>query len=281
MDKRITLFSPAKINVFFFVLKKRNDGFHEIASLMQATSLCDSLHFTKGSEDCLTCSDPSLRCDESNLIMQAVSLFREKTKTFFPIKIHLKKNIPKEAGLGGGSSNLATTLWALNQFLEDPRPIETLKNWASLISSDAPFFFSSGTAYATGRGENIQDIQPSVCLSPLWLAKPSFELKTPEVYRNFKPENFNDIKDPYQVIKKVRKTPSEAINDLESAAFTLKPKLKEVKKDLFNLGFKHVLMTGSGTTFYCLGSVVAPTLKNVSFYPITFISRPSGSWYCS
>ena len=97
MEKSITLFSPAKINLFFYVLKKRHDGFHEIASLMKATSLGDTLHFTKGFEDCLTCSDPSLRCDESNLIMQGVSLFREQTKTFFsnqhsPRKKHSKRS---------------------------------------------------------------------------------------------------------------------------------------------------------------------------------------------
>ena len=199
----------------------------------------------------------------------------------FPIKIHLEKKIPKEAGLGGGSSNIATTLWALNQFLKEPRSIETLKHWAGLISSDAPFFFSSGTAYATGRGEKIQDIQPSMNLSSLWIANPSFKLKTPEVYRNFNPENFNAIKDPYQIIEKIRKNPSEAINDLENAAFSIKPKLKEIKTDLFKLGFKHVLMTGSGTAFYCLGPITDPVLKNITFYPISCLSRASDNWYCT
>ena len=284
MEKKITLFSPAKINVFFNVLKKRGDGFHEIASFMQATSLCDTLHFTiasKGSEDFLTCSNPSLKCDESNLIMKGVRLFREKTQTFFPIKIHLEKKIPIEAGLGGGSSNLATTLWALNQCLKEPKPIETLKNWAALLSSDAPFFFSTGTAYVTGRGENIQDIKPSLNFPHIWLAKPSFSLKTSKVYGNVDLSRCNIIKNSYQMIKKMQKSPSEATNDLESAAFALKPNLKMVKNDLFRLGFKHVLMTGSGTAFYCLGAVNAPVLKNVTFYPITFISRPFGRWYCA
>ncbi len=248
---------------------------------MQAISLGDTLTVIKSSEDSFTCSDPSLSCDKSNLVMQAVTLFRQKTNSFFPIKIHLEKKIPKEAGLGGGSSNLATTLWALNQFLKKPYSTKTLKNWAAELSSDAPFFFSSGTGFAKGRGESVKDINPPMDLSSFWIAKPAFELKTPQVYENFNPINFNDIKDPYQMIKKVMQAPCKATNDLESASFFLKPKLKEVKHDLFRIGFKHVLMTGSGTAFYCLGPVIEPSLKDVIFYPVNSIFRRSDNWYCT
>ena len=156
-SERLTLLSPAKINLFFRVLHKRDDGFHEIASLMQAISFFDTISFVKSDINRLTCSHPNLSCDDSNIVYQGRELFQKRTALFTPFHIHIEKRIPMEAGLGGGSSNLATTLWALNQLHQFPVSSSELKRWAGELSSDAPFFFSTGTAYATGRGERCED----------------------------------------------------------------------------------------------------------------------------
>ncbi|MBF5058578.1 4-(cytidine 5'-diphospho)-2-C-methyl-D-erythritol kinase [Candidatus Neptunochlamydia vexilliferae] len=256
------LFSPAKLNLFFRVLKKRTDGFHEIASLMQAISFGDTLHFEVSDKDTFTCTDPSLPTDETNFVPRARTLFREKTSFIQPIAIHLEKKVPIEGGLGGGSSNIATTLWALNQLSGLHIDEGTLSSWAGELSSDAPFFFSWGTANVTGRGEKVEPLKPLPPQS-LYLAKPKGGLSTPLVYKHCCP---NDSKEG---------------NDLEAAAFALRPDLGDLKRELLALGFETVTMTGSGTTFFCTGAVEQPTLPDVNFWKTSFLWRKEGNWYKS
>ena len=154
------LFSPAKLNLFFRVLNKREDGLHEIASLMQVITFGDTLHFKASDRDCLTCSDPTIPVDRQNVICQALAIFRSKTGFKKPLAIHVDKHVPAAGGFGGGSGNGATTLWALNRISGLNIAEETLRLWAGAISSDAPFFFSSGTAYTTGRGEKVVSLPP-------------------------------------------------------------------------------------------------------------------------
>ncbi len=138
-SKSLTLFSPAKINLFLRIMGKRPDGYHELASLFQAIGLGDTLTFTLTPQDSLTCSDPSLPCNDSNLIIKALHLFRRKTNLHIPVTIHLEKHIPTQAGLGGGSSNAATTLGALNTLttiLTQFKSFKTgLRKWAQISRS--------------------------------------------------------------------------------------------------------------------------------------------------
>ena len=134
-------FSPAKINLFFRVLSKRSDGYHNIASLYQTINFGDDLFVNKtAGQDLFTTSDRTLPLGKGNLVVRAIQLFRES----YPlpsVHIHLKKRIPKEAGLGGGSSNAATTLWALNQISGSLAGLDDLIRMGSEIGSDVPFFF--------------------------------------------------------------------------------------------------------------------------------------------
>ena len=271
---KLALFSPAKLNLFFRVLAKREDGYHEIASLMQAISLGDILYFEKGDFDTLTSSDSSLPCDETNLIWRARALFREKTGLFFPVQIHVEKRIPVEAGLGGGSSNLATTLWALNELGGNIATEADLRLWAGTFSSDAPFFFSPGTAYCTGRGEKITALAP-LPNRKLWLAKPEGGMSTPLVYRHCKPHACSS-EDPKKLLEE-----HVYVNDLEAPAFTLRSQLGQVKQDLLSLGFDCVVMTGSGSSFFCFGDVETPKLDGVEMIPVTFLTRSENCWYNS
>lgn len=269
------LFSPAKLNLFFRVLRKRDDGFHEIASLMQAIALGDILHFKESKQDSLTCTDRAIPVDERNFIHRARTLFREKTGFERPIAIHAKKRIPAEGGFGGGSGNIATTLWALKEISGERVDETTLRLWAGEISSDAPFFFSTGTAYTTGRGEKVFSLPP-LKQQILYLAKPEGGLSTPLVYKHCVP-NVNDI-DPKKLLGNAIAGSLEGINDLEYAAFTLRPDLWELKEGLVNLGFETVAMTGSGTGFYCLGSVENPSLPGIQFWKTSYLSR-NEKWY--
>lgn len=268
----LRFFSPAKVNFFFRVLKARPDGFHEVATLMQAISLGDSLFLEPAPHDSLTCTDSSLSCDHSNLVLKAARLFREKSKIPIHCKFHLIKRIPIEAGLGGGSSNAATVLWALSHLTGEKIDIELLKKWSAELGSDVPFFFSKGSAYCTGRGEIIQDTEGNPSLS-FWIAKPKDRLSTPEVYGKLKLDQLPD-RDPLKALEG-----GHLFNDLEYPAFALNPALTILKEKLLHLGFQTVVMTGSGTAFYCLGAIQEPVLEGVQFYPVDSVQRKEGAWY--
>jgi 4-diphosphocytidyl-2-C-methyl-D-erythritol kinase len=257
--------SPAKLNLFFRVLRKRPDGYHDISSLFQAIDLFDRLFFSLSAQDELTCSDPSIPCDGTNLVSKAIAQFR-KHADVPPVKIHIEKHIPIQAGLGGGSSNAATTLWALNELIGKPFTQTQLIEIGATIGSDVPFFFSSGTAHCTGRGEILE---PFTLPEPLrgYLAKPTYGLSTPLVYK-------------HTVISElpVRDPQPRFFNDLEIPSFRLEPRLAELRNEL-RKSFGEVVMTGSGTAFFCLKGVPVP-IDGVTFVPFRSILRTdTGSWY--
>ena len=258
----LKLFSPAKINLFLRIMGKRPDGYHEIASLFQAIDLGDTLTFTLANEDQLTCSDPTLPCDASNLVSKAVALFRCKTGLNFSVSIHLEKRIPTQAGLGGGSSNAATTLWALNALHGNPYSDTELQTWSAEIGSDIPFFFSLGTAYCTGRGEKVRNLPPPN-LPPLSLIKPSEGLSTPAIFQALNLHECSTL-DPECLLASFYEGDPIYINDLEIPALRLCPALASLKK-----GCK-IFMTGSGTAHVCIDE----TMK-----PLSIKNRNLGEWY--
>lgn len=270
--------SPAKINVFLRVLGKRPDGYHELSTLMQAIDLCDTLdiQFTTG-EDLITCTDPSLPVDKTNLCYKALDLFRRKTGQDFKVHIHLDKRIPIQSGLGGGSSNAATTLWALNEMSGLKVPLTDLIKWSGEIGSDITFFLSEGTALCTGRGEKIQKINPKIQKDPLWILKPKEGLSTPEVFKNFNLQSIAPI-DPLELLFEFMKGSPVYMNDLQVAACKALPILEQIKSDLTAKGYKNVMMTGTGSAILCFGDT-PPVIPNVKCYRSQFINRSLDSWY--
>lgn len=264
----LTYLSPAKVNLFLRVLGKRPDGYHEISSLFQAIGLFDELTFKMAPKDAFLCDDPALPKDDSNLVIKALKLFRERSGRYFPIEIELKKKIPSQAGLGGGSSNAATTLYALNQMIGAPFSEEQLSKWGSEIGSDIPFFFSTGTALCEGRGEKVKSLPP-LHQYGIALHKPDFGLSTPAVYQALDLSKVS-TKPPHEIVSSFYSGGNELINDLEAPAFLLKPELKSYKESLLKEHPKGVLMSGSGSSFFTL----VPKEKG---YPPLY--RSLGEWY--
>ncbi len=273
----LTLLSPAKVNLFFRVHHRRQDGYHQISSLYQAINLLDTISISLSDKDCFYCNLDHLCNIQENFIWQAVSLFRQKTGWKQKLSIRLQKNIPIQAGLGGGSSNAATTLWALNQLYHHRFEEAQLALWAAEIGSDMPFFFSEGSAYCEGRGEIIQTIA-NLPSTNFWLAKPAFGLPTPMVYQKC---NIKQLAywDSNQALSDALQGKFILNNDLEPAAFTLNPKLQIIKHELLQMGFTQVSMTGSGTAFICFGFLEAPQLPGITFYPVRSLQRKPGFWY--
>lgn len=259
-------------------MRRREDGYHELASLFQAVDLGDTIEFFLSDQDSYSCNLPDIVPEgPSNLIWKAVSIFRQKTALKFGLKVHLEKKIPLQAGIGGGSSNAATTLWALNQLLHSKISDEELKVWGSFIGSDVSFFFSKGRAYCTGRGEQVLDL-PSKKGS-LWLVKPLEGLSTPLIFKNLKIEECSR-EDPEVILKK-HDEELYFLNDLEKSAFDVMPSLRILKERLIKQGMQRVVLTGSGTGFICQGDKEPVLDKNIFISPINFISRNEASWYRS
>lgn len=245
----LTVEAPAKLNLTLRVLRKREDGFHEIDSWMvRLPGLHDTLTFTAAEADAFTCNDPSVPSDDSNLVLKALAAYRAATGFSQPLAIHLEKRIPHGAGLGGGSSDAASTLAALDQLHYSPLGTERLMEIAATFGSDIPFFLGSPSARSTGRGEVIVEADAPPVL-PVLLLKPSFGVATPDAYRNcmgaeaLKGVRYEAQKFPWGAL----------VNDLERPVFWKHLFLAEVKSWLLEREeVAGALMSGSGSTMFAV-----------------------------
>ena len=172
--------APAKINLSLRVLGRRSDGFHEIETLIAPISLSDEIKIERRSgkhKIAFRCDDPSVPKGEDNIVVRAAKVFFEETKITNGVSIALKKTIPHGAGLGGGSSDAASTLLALNELFETNLPREALGRMAAMIGSDVPFFIFQSAAVCKGRGELVSPTRLRKQLS-LLLLKPEFGVPT-------------------------------------------------------------------------------------------------------
>lgn len=277
VSRKLSLVSPAKVNLFLRVLRRRPDGFHDLASLFQAISLHDVLHVSLSGRDSLTCDAPSLPTDGSNLVLKAAALFRQKTGLQAYVDVHLEKRIPLEAGLGGGSSNAATLLWAFNELTDRPASLEELQSWAGQIGSDVPFFLSEGTAYCTGRGEHVLPL-PALVPRKVTIVKPLEGLPTARVYGSLDIGRLSE-NNPQLSLEQWMRGQVACFNDLETPAIELLPSLRQLKQTLQESGSEAVLMSGSGTSFFCLGLPRPLQLPNVACFPACFVNRVRDAWY--
>ena len=185
-----TIESPCKINLHLKIGEKRPDGYHNLESLFVSLAFGDTLRFERVEQDGCQLSVnwelpqeiPEGFLGENNLILRAVTLFRERTGFKSGLRIRLDKRIPLGAGLGGGSSNAASSLLALNSLADGALPPDELSKMAAFLGSDAPFFLSGGAAFVGGRGELVEPVKFP---GNLWvvLVKPSFSSATADAYR--------------------------------------------------------------------------------------------------
>ncbi|HBE81145.1 MAG TPA: 4-(cytidine 5'-diphospho)-2-C-methyl-D-erythritol kinase, partial [Blastocatellia bacterium] len=155
---RLILPSFAKVNLGLKVISRRPDGFHDIFTVFQTTSLKDTITFAPSDKIRLTCTDPNIPVDGTNIILKAVDALKERYSIRNGVTIHLDKNIPSPGGLGGGSSNAAVTLLALRRLWGLDVSTDDLVATARSLGSDVPFFLVGGTAIGSGRGTEIEPI---------------------------------------------------------------------------------------------------------------------------
>lgn len=236
--------SFAKINWALRITRRREDGFHDLETLFQEISLHDVLRFTPAERLSMTCSDPSIPVDESNLVMRAArSLGVDR------VAVHLEKRIPAGGGLGGGSSNAAATLSTLDAMFKLATPRDRLREMALSLGSDVPFFLVGGTAYATGRGEVLTPM-PAVRHVPLVVVLPPERVMTKEAFSaiseysvpkgcdRFRSSIENDLLADRELLT----------NDFEPGVFARLPTLALWKQRLLDSGAGWAGMSGSGST---------------------------------
>lgn len=246
-----TLRSPAKINLWLRILGKREDGFHDLETRLCPLHLADEVRLSPSATGAaeLVCSNPEIPVDETNLALKALRAFEQAAGVAQPWRIHLEKNIPHGAGLGGGSSNAAAVLLALNQLNGYPLGMDLLRDLAARLGSDVPFFLHRQTCDASGRGETLTPVKEAIPPLPLLLIKPSFNIATPWAYQRwsvsqelagacYAPQHL-----PWGIMQ----------NDLERPVFekwillpTLKNWLLEQKETVA------ALMSGSGSTVFAI-----------------------------
>jgi len=182
------LYAPAKINLSFKIKGRREDGFHEIETLMAPISLSDRLTIERGKTTGgiqFSCDDSSLSNGEDNLVFQAARLFQKATKIGAGVEVTLEKKIPHGAGLGGGSSDAASTLLGLNELFETHLEPRDLIELAAQIGSDVPFFILGSAATCRGRGDIVEPATLPASFN-LLLVKPDFGVPTPWAYERWK-----------------------------------------------------------------------------------------------
>jgi 4-diphosphocytidyl-2-C-methyl-D-erythritol kinase len=245
------VFAPAKINLSLKILGRREDSFHEIETLIVPISLCDEIKIEKdnakeGIKFC--CDDPSVPHGDDNLAVRAAKTFLENAKLKSGVAIELKKKIPHGAGLGGGSSDAATTLLTLNELFKTSLPREALAKMGEMIGSDVPFFIFQSGAVCRGRGEQVTPLKFHEELSIL-LLKPAFIVPTEWAYSRW--QDSREIPGvPYAAQQFADQT---FINDLEHPVFEKFVFLPQLKMWLLKQPeVGAALMSGSGSTMFAV-----------------------------
>jgi 4-diphosphocytidyl-2-C-methyl-D-erythritol kinase len=179
--------SPCKVNLILNILGKRADGFHELETVFYPVAIYDRLQISRAGRGIqLTCNHPGLPTDRGNLVYRAAENFLAAAGIGDGVEIHLEKNIPLAAGLGGGSANAAVTLTTLNELFGFPLEAGRLASIASELGSDVPFFLQTKPALATGRGEQIKSLElfPAFQGMHIVLVHPGFGVSTAWAYKN-------------------------------------------------------------------------------------------------
>jgi 4-diphosphocytidyl-2-C-methyl-D-erythritol kinase len=255
--------SPCKVNLLLNILRKRADGFHELETLMYPVQLHDRLTFAKAASGVtLSCSDPALPSDSSNLVYKAAVAFLKQAGISDGATIHLEKKIPMAAGLGGGSGNAATTLLGLNELFEQPLTVAQLHPIATSLGSDIPFFLQNKPALATGRGEHVEALEhfPALKGTAFFLIHPGFGIATAWAYKELArfPDALNGrpgrAQTLVQLLQKsdLHAAAKEFYNSLEAPALEKYPILALYQEFLRAEGALATLMSGSGSTTFAI-----------------------------
>jgi 4-diphosphocytidyl-2-C-methyl-D-erythritol kinase len=249
--------SYVKVNLTLDVLGRRADGYHELITIMQTLDLYDTLCLTMIEEDCvrITCTRPDLN-DAQNLALKAAEALRQYLGLHYGIAIELHKQVPVAAGLGGGSSNAAAVLLALQHWWQLPLSLSELQGIAASLGSDVPFFLTGGLALCEGRGERITPLAPRWPNEMRWilLLKPAIGVSTATVFRSLLPDDYSNGDTSRSLLKALqsgRNFQLETLhNCLQRGVLEHYPLVAQAREDMLHAGATFVQLSGSGPTLF-------------------------------
>lgn len=250
--------APAKINLLLDVLRKREDGYHEVEMVMTMVDLADRLELEELPGDRIVLSSQAgfIPTGEKNLAFQAARLIKERYRVSKGVYMRLDKRIPVAAGLAGGSSDAAAALRGLNRLWGLGLSMRELEALGAELGSDVPFCVRGGTAVARGRGEALESIPaPPQC----WviLAKPPINVSTSDVYGALKANELAEHPSLENMLRAIRSSSFAGVceamgNVLETVTLSRYPEVRQIKECMMKLGADGVLMSGSGPTVFGL-----------------------------
>ncbi len=242
-------FPNAKINIGLNITEKRSDGYHNLETIFYPIDLCDALEFVTNDETKFTSSGLNIEGDpNNNLIIKAYNLLKQEFN--LPcLNIHLLKNIPMGAGLGGGSADAAFMLKMINERFGLGLSLEDLQIRATKLGADCAFFIKNKPILAKGIGNIFEPTCVNLSGYHIVLVKPEVHVSTADAYAGCKPQRWTTpleeaIKQP------IAKWKECIFNDFEKTVFVAHPKLAEIKETLYKKGAIYAAMSGSGSTIY-------------------------------
>lgn len=254
MDQ-VSLKAYAKVNLTLDIVGRRQDGYHLLQSVMQSVGLFDHIHLRKRARGIkLEVDDPVIPTDERNTAWQAAQLFFQRLPGVNGVEIEIEKNIPAEAGMGGGSADAAAVLLGLDALFGTGLDLAELKGMGVKIGADVPFCITGGTQFAEGIGDDLTQL-PSVPPGIVVLVKPEVSVSTKMVYQMLETDVFGTqySKNFIRHLTAGQDWPSLALelgNVLESVTIKLHPEIDLWKERLRQAGALGVLMSGSGSTVF-------------------------------
>jgi 4-diphosphocytidyl-2-C-methyl-D-erythritol kinase len=249
-------FPNCKINLGLNILHKREDGFHDIATIFYPVQLFDALEVIPISNNTVEFTQTGLLIDgkeEDNLCIKAWHLLKKDFSQLPGVKMHLQKNIPMGAGLGGGSADGAFALKLLNEKFRLDLPTPRLIEYAASLGSDGPFFIINKPCFATGRGEMLEEINIDLSAYTIVLINPGIHVNTGWAFAQV-PGDLQ-LPDSYRSLKEIIQQPiaswkDELQNDFEKPIFEKYPGIKKIKEELYAKGAIYASMSGSGSTVF-------------------------------
>ena len=250
MDK-ITADSPAKINLGLNVIRKRDDGYHDLETIFIPLLLADKISFSKSNEFSFRTDSDLLNQLNDNLILKAIRQLEDFTDRKFVLDIFVEKIIPIGCGLGGGSSNAATALKTINKMFDLGLDYSQLSSLAVELGSDVPYFLNPVSSYAESRGELLYPLNIEIPY-PILIINPRIKIDTAWAFKRIKPSS------PIMNLRNILHTSfidfdklkSYVKNDFEEVVFNEFPLLKQIKEELYKQGAEFSLMSGTGSTVY-------------------------------
>lgn len=267
------VFPNSKINLGLRILRKRNDGFHDIETIFYPLPFCDVLEIIKADDELVTLTSSGLKMDtgaQDNLCTRAYELLKKDYPAIPPVHIHLHKVIPAGAGLGGGSADGAFALYLLNKKFHLNLSREQLIKYALHLGSDCPFFILNQPCFASGRGEILEPLPVDLSACYFMIVNPGIHISTAQAFAGIDPSIPQKSVDKI-ILQPIETWKNELINDFEINIFEKYPEIKNIKEYLYHQGAVYASMSGSGSTVF--GIFKKDTTAQLSFPSNYFVKK--------